>query len=79
MFLSKCYKSFCPYVRLTRRRQHGTWASEDSVSAEECQETGRDEEGEGSRSKDGSQGSASVHLRCVQVPDARPKNFQATL
>lgn len=55
-----------PCFLLSRFYQNGTWASEDSVSAEKRQETGRAKEGQGSRSKDSSQGGTRVHLPCVQ-------------
>lgn len=51
---------------LCRLCKHGTWASEGSVAAEECQETSRNEEVQGSWPKDCSQGSTSLYMRCVQ-------------
>lgn len=46
--------------------QDGARASEDSESAEKCQETGRDEEGKGPRSEDRGKGRTRVHLPGVQ-------------
>lgn len=56
-FPSRCLLRFC---------QNGARASEDSESAEKCQEAGGDEEGEGPRSEDRSEGCARVHLSRVQ-------------
>lgn len=55
-----------PSPPLLRFCQNGARASEDSESAQKCQEAGRDEEGQGPRSKDGSKGCTCVHLPCVQ-------------
>lgn len=51
---------------LLRFCHDGARASEDSESAEKCQETSRDEEGEGPRSEDCGEGGTCVHLPCVQ-------------
>lgn len=56
-FPSRCLLRFC---------QNGARASEDSESAEKCQETGWNEEGEGPRSEDCSEGCTRLHLPGVQ-------------